>query len=168
MRSSYVPLVVLAVFAATPALAQASFEIIFVENLNEISPRTISYSLDRRVEVTLTTNGRVSERQFWRSRTASATTSHEGAFRQESSTGTYFRTSWRVGSASHLIRTREFASHVETMELRVSGQSCSITLSNQLKPGFSAYERFTNPTTKLRYSNISLGQNSCRVVQGGT
>jgi hypothetical protein len=34
----------------------ARFEILYAENLNEISPRALNYSLDRRLEVTLSTN----------------------------------------------------------------------------------------------------------------
>jgi len=45
----------------------------------------------------------------------------------------------RVANGNTLVRTRDFKDHVNTLTIAVSQNSCHATMTNTLKPGFSAF-----------------------------
>lgn len=55
---------------------------------------------------------------------------------------------WRVGGPGSLVRQRDLPQSVETLTIKVHGQTCEISVANRLKPGFSEF----------MYPRISTGE----------
>ncbi len=47
---------------------------------------------------------------------------------------------WRVAGPHSLVRERDLPQSTETLTIAVQGQSCEISVSNRLKPGFSEFK----------------------------
>ena len=47
---------------------------------------------------------------------------------------------WRVAGPNSLVRERDLPQSVETLTIAVHGQSCEISASNRLKPGFAEFK----------------------------
>lgn len=46
---------------------------------------------------------------------------------------------WRVAGPGGLVRQRNLPQSLETLTIKVQGQTCAISVSNRLKPGFSEF-----------------------------
>lgn len=146
------------------AAGNVSFDINYIDQCQEISPKTTSYQVDQHVVVTLHDGNRVTEQRNWRSPGAAAGIATEGAMGSEVS-ALKFTIAWHVQSPSSLIRYRTFPQHVEVLHIAVSGQSCEVTIQHKLKPGFTTYERFDKQWASHIYSSLASTGITCRVSQ---
>jgi hypothetical protein len=95
-------------------------------NLTSNIPVTHSY------QVTLSGANQVDEQRT----SQSGTTRVLGQSGSEGKTGG----AWRVAGPHSLVRERDLPQSTETLTIAVQGQSCEISVSNRLKPGFSEFK----------------------------
>ena len=149
---------------SSSAAGDVSFDISYIDQCEEIAPKTTSYQVNQHVVVTLHAGNRVTEQRDWRAPGSSSAIATEGAIGSEVST-LKFTVAWHVQSPSSLIRYRTFPHHVEVLHIAVSGQSCEVTIQHRLKPGSTTYERFDNHWSSHMYSSIVSTGIACRVTQ---
>jgi len=149
--------------AEGPALAGAvNFDIAYVDEVEQTKPTVANYTINQHVVVTLHDGNHVTEQRNWRTRAEAGAISSAGALGETVPAGK-FTVRWRVESQNSLIRYREFPQHVEVLKIAVSGASCDVTISHQLKNGFSEYERFDSHWEPVYYRSLRSSGISCRV-----
>lgn len=149
-----------------PAWAgNVTFDISYVDEIQQTKPTVANYTVDQHVVVTLHDGNRVTEQRNWRSPSEAGTVGATGAFGETVPAGK-FTVEWRVESQSSLIRYRGFPQHVEILKIAVSGASCEATIAHQLKSGFSEYERFDSHWAPVYYRSLRSSGVSCRVQEG--
>ena len=72
---------------------------------------------------------------------------------------------WRVGENNSLVKRQDYPHHARTMTVRVEGRSCSLTVTHDLKAGFSDYVHpmLSRPGQNGIYSRIATVSASCSV-----
>lgn len=70
----------------------------------------------------------------------------------------------RVIDANTLVRTIDFKDRVNTLTISVSGKTCHATLTNILKPGFSAFEARSSQTGNMQfYRDWKMTSSTCSI-----
>jgi hypothetical protein len=149
-----------------PAFAgNVVFDITYVDETEQTKPSVTSYSVNQHVVVTLHDGNRVTEQRNWQSVGQSSAIEASGALGETVTPGK-FTIQWKVVGANSLIRYRVFPQHVEVLKIAVSGKTCEATISHNLKPGFSEYERFGLKWEPRFYRSLQSSGIVCRVQEG--
>jgi hypothetical protein len=70
----------------------------------------------------------------------------------------------RVVDANTLVRKIDFKDRVNTLTITVSGRTCQATMTNTLKPGFSAFEaRSTHLGSTASYRDWRMTSSTCSI-----
>jgi hypothetical protein len=70
----------------------------------------------------------------------------------------------RVVDANNLVRKIDFKDRVNTVTINVSGKTCHATMTNTLKPGFSAFEaRSTHLGITALYRDWRMTSSTCSI-----
>jgi hypothetical protein len=150
----------------SPVLAgNVVFDITYVDETEQTRPSVSSYNVDQHVVVTLHDGNKVTEQRKWQSVGQSSAIDASGALGETVTPGK-FTIQWKVVGANSLIRYRVFPQHIEVMKIAVSGNTCEATISHNLKPGFTEYERFGLKWEPRFYRSLRSSGIACR-VQGG-
>jgi hypothetical protein len=79
-------------------------------------------------------------------------------------TGRYGPQVWHVQSQDTLTRTGEFPQNIRTMTITISGQSCRLSVTDRLKPGFKLYTFPRTSTGEIGYfTNYRVVGTTCSI-----
>jgi len=122
-------LFLLALFLPTSALAEAKINVRIEFTSYRVSPNPGPANNHVDFLVTLKDDGSVSQEY-----------QETGPYARHLSSDSKLGQGTRVTDANTLTRTIDFKDRVNTLTIKVSGKTCQATLTNTLKPGFSAFE----------------------------
>lgn len=96
---------------------------------------------------------------------AEAQSSVSGKYNASSSRTDTLGGRWRVGQGNSLVKRQDYPHHTRTMTVRVEGRSCSLTVTHNLKVGFSDYVHpmLSRPGQNGIYSRIATVSASCSI-----
>jgi hypothetical protein len=148
-----------------PAFAgNVIFDINYIDETEQTKPSVTSYTINQHVVVTLHDGNKVTEQRNWQAAGQSAEIGASGALGETVTPGK-FTIQWKVVGANSLIRYRVFPQHIEVLKIAVTGKTCEATISHNLKPGFSEYERFGLKWELRFYRSLRSSSIVCRLEE---
>jgi hypothetical protein len=133
----------------------------WTESLDRIQPDPMNnMTFDRATTLILEPGGRITQRKavaFQGRARSGATYNREEAAQ--------IGRNWRAVNASTLVRTDVWPNNVREYRVAVSGQSCSLSITDTLKPGAEYYRfaMFAQPGRAGRYVNVRTSNKTCSI-----